>query len=201
MFPKISLRENYFNKWILVVAAIIILLTVFILSYNIFRESEFQIVKEFDQHQMYIAKDLKINLSNTLSSIAENAEYLSLTGKDLDVKELIKRDRILKSFYKSYVESISFYDRSGKLIYSNANETSQLSKEDIDNTLISNNNYYIDDEMPAGKSGAISNFMIYVPLKDMNILKRKVSGLLIAAFRINAPELFRSKIINTNLIQ
>jgi PAS domain S-box-containing protein len=201
MFPNLNLRENYLKKWIIISIAIIILLTVFILSYNIFRESESQIVKEFDKHQLYIAKELKINLSNTLNSIAENAEYLSLTGKELDVRDLIKRDRILKSFYKSYVESISFYDPTGKLIYSNANDASQLSKEDVANTLSGNNNFYIDDDLPVSKSGAIGNFIMYVPLKDMNILNRKVSGSLIAAFKINAPELFRSKILNSNLTE
>jgi PAS domain S-box-containing protein len=198
MSPELSLRENYLKKWIFLTIAVLILITVLILSYNIFKESESQITREFDEHQLYIANDLKKEINNSLNSVDENAEYLSLTGKDFDVKELIKRDRILRSFYKSYVESISFYNSTGKLIYSNSNETSQLAKEDIDNTFNSNNNFYIDDEMPTGKSGAISNFIIYIPLKDMNILKHKVPGSLIAAFRINAPEFFKSKVSGQN---
>ncbi|MDR3610208.1 MAG: PAS domain S-box protein [Ignavibacteriaceae bacterium] len=178
------------NRWLWFLTAVILIIAL-VLSGNIYLDSENQIIKEFDDHQMFIAKDLNMDLYSEITSIVKSSNYLSLESENNNFKEIFKRKTALNGIYPPYVEAISVYNQDGRLIGSNSVRTDQLKKEIIKNILNGNYNFFIDDdERLIENNKSISNFIVYIPLKELN---------LIMAFQINAPEFFKANINNMNL--
>ncbi len=181
-------------------AVILLIISSIFLSFTIFNESKRQIIKEFDEHQLYVAKDISLDLQTNLNSIARSTEYLSFTKGDLDYKDILNRKDIFKSLYDSFVESISFYDRNGNLICSNGDSITKPGREKINELQNGKYSFIIDDdEKLMGDSGIISNFIIYVPVREIDKSNKRNLNFVLMAFRVNAPKFFRSKILSRNL--
>jgi PAS domain S-box-containing protein len=169
-----------------------------ILSSNIYLDSVNQIIKEFEDHQMYIANDINMDLYSDLNSIVKSSNLLLLEQENVNIKDIFNKNGILNHFYPSYVESASFYDQNGKLISSTVNGIVQLNKTLVNNILNSGYNFFIDDdERLLEKNKTVSNFIIYIPMKEVKLIRGTESYII--AYEINAPEYFKSNIINRNL--
>jgi PAS domain S-box-containing protein len=140
------------------------------------------------------------DLNENFNSIVKSTDYLSFAMGKNNIRDFTVNEGIFKSIYQTYVKSISVYNQNGNVICSTGNDIKQLDKDEISKVQNDNNNKFFikDNEMPGMISAAAREFIIYVPLKGMNLLNTPGRNNFIVAYRIDAPEFFRLNIIKRN---
>jgi PAS domain S-box-containing protein len=196
-----KLKELFLNKRIISLTIVIIIIaSAIILSYNIFLESKKQINEEFNEHQLYIAKDIRNDFRSNLNSIANSTDYLFITKGEIDYKETLDRDGIFKSLFETVIESISFYDKQGRLIYSNGKNIRELDNELIRKIQDGKFSYIInDDDKINTNDNGINNFTIIVPLRKTGLIDKSGKKSEIIAFEVNAVNFFKNRVNNGRL--
>ncbi len=139
------------KRYIVLLSSIVLIASFVYIVINIFTSSEERIFKEFDEHQLYIAKDLGSDINDNINSICNTSYKVFSEIVNLDLDKESKFHKLFNLLSANYIEGIAIYNSNGKLISSTAGSDFPVT---IINHLPNKNGYQIirGRDNKAGKS-------------------------------------------------
>ncbi len=180
-----------------------IILCIVIISYNISKNSETEVLEEYEGNQAYIAHDISFDLHNYLQSIKNSANSFFILNRSIEKTKFISAGSLADYINYKFVEAVKVYDGNGKLKSSTSSyfDNNNLTKE-ILNQIYNQDNIYIS---PVSESHFIDSlkhsidfFNVDIPIFITNRKSKSLTCFAIVSVAINSNKFFSVKNLLNN---